>query len=141
MMQTKFGVLLVNLGTPEAPTPQAVKKYLAEFLGDPRVVDTNRLIWLPILYGVILPLRSPRVSKLYKGVWMEEGSPLMVFSRRQQKALAERLPGTPVELAMSYGKPSMEDAVITNAQARNRHLYLSRRQAADRRRPHQLFAS
>ncbi|KAA8726161.1 ferrochelatase [Ewingella americana] len=111
MMQTKFGVLLVNLGTPEAPTPQAVKKYLAEFLGDPRVVDTNRLIWLPILYGVILPLRSPRVSKLYKGVWMEEGSPLMVFSRRQQKALAERLPGTPVELAMSYGKPSMEDAI------------------------------
>ncbi|MGY2926116.1 protoheme ferro-lyase [Ewingella americana] len=58
MMQTKFGVLLVNLGTPEAPTPQAVKKYLAEFLGDPRVVDTNRLIWLPILYGVILPLRG-----------------------------------------------------------------------------------
>ena len=111
MMQTKFGVLLVNLGTPEAPTPQAVRKYLAEFLGDPRVVDTNRLIWLPILYGVILPLRSPRVSKLYKGVWMEEGSPLMVFSRRQQKALAERLPGTPVELAMSYGKPSMEEAI------------------------------
>jgi ferrochelatase len=111
MMQTKFGVLLVNLGTPEAPTPQAVRKYLAEFLGDPRVVDTHRLIWLPILYGVILPLRSPRVSKLYKGVWMEEGSPLMVFSRRQQKALAERLPGTPVELAMSYGKPSMEEAI------------------------------
>ncbi|GBU14204.1 ferrochelatase [Enterobacterales bacterium] len=111
MMQTKFGVLLVNLGTPEAPTPQAVKKYLAEFLSDIRVVDTNRLIWLPILYGVVLPLRSTRVSKLYKAVWMEEGSPLMVFSRRQQKALAERLPGTPVELAMSYGNPSMQDAI------------------------------
>lgn len=111
MMQTKFGVLLVNLGTPEAPTPQAVRKYLAEFLSDIRVVDTNRLIWLPILYGVVLPLRSTRVSKLYKAVWMEEGSPLMVFSRRQQKALAERLPGTPVELAMSYGNPSMQDAI------------------------------
>ncbi len=111
MMQTKFGVLLVNLGTPEAPTPQAVRKYLAEFLSDIRVVDTNRLIWLPILYGVVLPLRSTRVSKLYKAVWMEEGSPLMVFSRRQQKALAERLPGTPVELAMSYGNPSMQDSI------------------------------
>lgn len=111
MMQTKFGVLLVNLGTPEAPTPQAVKKYLAEFLSDIRVVDVNRLIWLPILYGVILPLRSTRVSKLYKSVWMEDGSPLMVFSRRQQKSLAERLPGTPVELAMSYGNPSMQDAI------------------------------
>lgn len=111
MMQTKFGVLLVNLGTPEAPTPQAVRKYLAEFLSDIRVVDTNRLIWWPILYGVVLPLRSTRVSKLYKAVWMEEGSPLMVFSRRQQKALAERLPGTPVELAMSYGNPSMQDAI------------------------------
>ncbi len=111
MMQTKFGVLLVNLGTPEAPTPQAVRKYLAEFLSDIRVVDTNRLIWLPILYGVVLPLRSTRVSKLYKAVWMEEGSPLMVFSRRQQKALAERLPGTPVELAMSYGNPSMQNSI------------------------------
>lgn len=111
MTQTKFGVLLVNLGTPEAPTPQAVKKYLAEFLSDIRVVDTPRLLWWPILNFVILPLRSPRVSKLYKAVWMEEGSPLMVYSRRQQKALAERLPGTPVELAMSYGKPGMKEPI------------------------------
>lgn len=111
MKQTKFGVLLVNLGTPEAPTPKAVKKYLAEFLGDIRVVDTNRLLWWPILYGVILPLRSPRVSKLYQSVWMEEGSPLMVFSRRQQKALAARLPDTPVELAMSYGSPSVKSGI------------------------------
>ena len=111
MTQTKFGVLLVNLGTPEAPTPQAVKKYLAEFLSDIRVVDTPRLLWWPILNLVILPLRSPRVSKLYKAVWMEEGSPLMVYSRRQQKALAERLPGTPVELAMSYGKPGMKEPI------------------------------
>lgn len=110
-MQTKFGVLLVNLGTPEAPTTPAVKRFLAEFLSDIRVVDTNRLIWWPILQGVILPFRSPRVSKLYKSVWMDEGSPLMVYSKRQQKALAERFPDTPVELAMSYGKPSLEDAI------------------------------
>ncbi|KAB7898059.1 ferrochelatase [Rouxiella silvae] len=111
MMQTKFGVLLVNLGTPEAPTTQAVKRFLAEFLSDIRVVDTNRLIWWPILQGVILPFRSPRVAKLYKSVWMDEGSPLMVYSLRQQKALAARFPDTPVELAMSYGKPSLEDGI------------------------------
>ncbi|WAS99914.1 ferrochelatase [Rouxiella chamberiensis] len=111
MMQTKFGVLMVNLGTPEAPTTPAVKRFLAEFLSDIRVVDTNRLLWWPILQGVILPFRSPRVSKLYKSVWMEEGSPLMVYSLRQQKALAARFPDTPVELAMSYGKPSLEEAI------------------------------
>ncbi len=110
-MQTKFGVLLVNLGTPEAPTTAAVKRFLAEFLSDIRVVDTNRLIWWPILQGVILPFRSPRVAKLYKSVWMDEGSPLMVYSLRQQKALAARFPDTPVELAMSYGKPSLEDGI------------------------------
>jgi len=110
-MQTKFGVLMVNLGTPEAPTTPAVKRFLAEFLSDIRVVDTNRLLWWPILQGVILPFRSPRVSKLYKSVWMEEGSPLMVYSLRQQKALAARFPDTPVELAMSYGKPSLEEAI------------------------------
>lgn len=110
-MQTKFGVLLVNLGTPEAPTTAAVKRFLAEFLSDIRVVDTNRLIWWPILQGVILPFRSPRVAKLYKSVWMDEGSPLMVYSLRQQKALAARFPDTPVELAMSYGKPSLQDGI------------------------------
>lgn len=110
-MQTKFGVLLVNLGTPEAPTSKAVKKYLAEFLSDVRVVDVNKLIWWPILNGAILPFRSPRVAKLYQSVWMEEGSPLMVFSRRQQKALAARLPETPVELAMSYGSPNLQSSI------------------------------
>ncbi|MBS0968308.1 ferrochelatase [Chimaeribacter arupi] len=111
MGQEKLGVLMVNLGTPEAPTPQAVKRYLAEFLGDRRVVDTARWLWWPILNGAILPFRSPRVAKLYQSVWMEEGSPLMVFSRRQEKALAARLPGVPVELGMSYGKPSLPDAI------------------------------
>ena len=90
MSQAKTGILLANLGTPEAPTPAAVKRYLRQFLSDTRVVDTPRLLWWPLLRGVILPIRAPRVAKLYQSVWMEEGSPLMVYSRRQEKALAAR---------------------------------------------------
>ncbi|SCC53383.1 ferrochelatase [Kosakonia oryziphila] len=111
MSQAKTGILLANLGTPDAPTPAAVKRYLRQFLSDRRVVDTSRLLWWPLLRGVILPIRSPRVAKLYQSVWMEDGSPLMVYSRRQQQALAARLPGVPVALGMSYGSPSLESAV------------------------------
>lgn len=111
MHQTKTGILLANLGTPDAPMPDAVKRYLRQFLSDKRVVDTPRLLWWPLLRGVILPLRAPRVAKLYQSVWMEEGSPLMVYSRRQQQALAARLPDTPVALGMSYGSPALESAV------------------------------
>ncbi|CRE92636.1 TPA: ferrochelatase [Yersinia enterocolitica] len=111
MKQSKLGVLMVNLGTPDAPTPQAVKRYLAEFLSDSRVVDTSPWLWWPLLRGVILPIRSPRVAKLYQSVWMEEGSPLLVYSRRQQKALAARMPDIPVELGMSYGSPNLPDAI------------------------------
>ncbi|HDZ3142042.1 TPA: ferrochelatase [Klebsiella pneumoniae] len=111
MHQTKTGILLANLGTPDAPTPGAVKRYLRQFLSDKRVVDTSRLLWWPLLRGVILPIRSPRVAKLYQSVWMEEGSPLIVYSRRQQQALAARLPDTPVALGMSYGSPSLASAV------------------------------
>ncbi|CRG49446.1 ferrochelatase [Yersinia wautersii] len=112
-MQSKPGVLMVNLGTPNAPTSKAIKRYLAEFLSDRRVVDTSPLLWWPLLHGVILPLRSPRVAKLYQSVWMEEGSPLLVYSRRQQKALAARMPDIPVELGMSYGSPNLPDAIET----------------------------
>lgn len=87
------------------------RSYLRQFLSDKRVVDTSRLLWWPLLRGVILPIRSPRVAKLYQSVWMEEGSPLMVYSRRQQQALAARLPDTPVALGMSYGSPSLASAV------------------------------
>ncbi|CNK90951.1 ferrochelatase [Yersinia pseudotuberculosis] len=110
-MQSKPGVLIVNLGTPDAPTSKAIKRYLAEFLSDRRVVDTSPLLWWPLLHGVILPLRSPRVAKLYQSVWMEEGSPLLVYSRRQQKALAARMPDIPVELGMSYGSPNLPEAI------------------------------
>ncbi|QTF09468.1 ferrochelatase [Brenneria izadpanahii] len=111
MTQEKYGVLMVNLGTPDAPTPRAVKRYLTEFLSDRRVVDTSRLLWWPLLRGVILPRRAPRVAKLYQSIWMDGGSPLLVISRRQQQALAHRLPGIPVELGMSYGSPSLASAL------------------------------
>lgn len=111
MRQTKTGILLANLGTPDAPTPEAVKRYLRQFLSDQRVVDTSPALWWPLLRGVILPLRAPRVAKLYQSIWMEDGSPLMVYSKAQQLALAQRLPNTPVALGMSYGSPSLESAV------------------------------
>ncbi|MEJ2762689.1 ferrochelatase [Photobacterium sp. MCCC 1A19761] len=102
-----FGVLLVNLGTPDEASPAAVKRFLSEFLHDQRVVDMSRWLWCPILHGAILPIRSPKVAKLYQSVWMDEGSPLLVFSRRQQQKLAAQL-DIPVELGMTYGNPSIE---------------------------------
>lgn len=115
MNKSPFGVLLVNLGTPEAPTPKAVRAYLKEFLSDKRVVDLPRWLWWLILNGVILRIRPGRVAKAYASIWSEEGSPLMCFSKAQQRGLKEALKaqyGTdiPVALAMTYGKPSMEDA-------------------------------
>ncbi len=106
-----MGVLLANLGTPEAPTPAAVKRYLRQFLSDKRVVDAPRLKWWLILRAIVLPLRSPRVAKLYQSVWTDGGSPLMVYSRSQQQKLQALLPDTPVALGMSYGAPSIQSAV------------------------------
>lgn len=110
-----FGVLLANLGTPEAPTPNAVRKYLAEFLWDKRVVDTARPLWWLILHGVILRIRPGPVSRAYASVWTDEGSPLMVNSLRQEKGLQIALSNhfnceIPVALSMTYGEPSMEQA-------------------------------
>ncbi|MCC8372582.1 MULTISPECIES: ferrochelatase [Photorhabdus] len=111
MNNGKFGVLLVNLGTPDKPTTAAIRRYLAEFLSDKRVIDLSRFIWKPILYGFVLPFRSSRVAKLYQKIWTDEGSPLLVHGRRQQKLLAERLADIPVELGMNYGSPSLEQAI------------------------------
>lgn len=112
----RIGVLVVNLGTPDAPTYFAVQRYLAEFLGDRRVINTSRLIWLPLLYGVVLPLRPLRTARNYRKVWMQDGSPLAVYSQRLtrkigallQAAAGERMR---VELAMTYGNPSITDAI------------------------------
>jgi ferrochelatase len=111
-MSKKVGVLLINLGTPEQPTPASVRKFLAEFLSDRRVVDIPKLIWMVILHGVILRIRPAKVAKLYQSIWFDDGSPLMHYSRKQQQALQAALAdqNIPVELAMTYGKPSMTEA-------------------------------
>lgn len=101
------GLLLVNLGTPEAPTPGAVRTYLAEFLGDPRVVEIPRFIWLPILHGLVLRRRPAESAAKYAKVWTAEGSPLMVHTRRQAALLQARLPEAKVAFAMRYGRPSI----------------------------------
>ena len=102
------GVLLVNLGTPEAPEPAAVRKYLAEFLSDPRVVEIPPAIWKPVLYGVVLRTRPAKSAKAYREIWTNEGSPLMAISKRQRDALQDRLGDTVcVGLAMRYGSPSI----------------------------------
>ncbi|CUX96837.1 Ferrochelatase [Candidatus Doolittlea endobia] len=102
---------MVSLGTPETPTPRAVKRYLTKFLSDKRVVNMPRALWLPLLYSVILPRRSLQVAKRYQSIWMDEGSPLLVYSRRQRQALAASLPNVTVELAMNYGRPTLPQAV------------------------------
>ena len=104
-------LLLVNLGTHDAPTAPAVRRYLAEFLADPRVVQIPRLMWLPLLHGVILPLRSRRVAAKYAEVWMPGGSPLSVHTRDLADAIQARLPGIRVAHAMRYGRPALAQAL------------------------------
>jgi ferrochelatase len=101
-----MGILLVNLGTPDAPTPEAVRRYLAEFLADPRVVELPRWLWLPILHGIVLRTRPEKSAKKYAQIWTPEGSPLAVHTRRQAELLQQRL-GTPVRWGMRYGNPPL----------------------------------
>lgn len=100
-------VLAVNLGTPEAPTAPAVRRYLAEFLSDPRVVAIPALFWKPLLYGVILPLRSGRSAEKYAQVWLPGGSPLMVHTRNLAEAMQRLMPSRRVRHAMRYGVPAL----------------------------------
>jgi ferrochelatase len=104
----QIGVLLVNLGTPEAPTTDAVRRYLAEFLSDPRVVEIPRLLWWPILHGIILRTRPRKSAHAYAQVWSEAGSPLAVNTAAQARALQARL-GDVVQVgwAMRYGQPAL----------------------------------
>ncbi|MDP9422972.1 MAG: ferrochelatase [Pseudomonadota bacterium] len=102
------GVLLVNLGTPEAPDPASVRKYLAEFLSDPRVIEIPAPIWKPVLHGVILRTRPAKSAKAYREIWTNEGSPLMAISKRQCDALQDRFgESICVGLAMRYGSASI----------------------------------
>jgi ferrochelatase len=104
-------LLLVNLGTPAAPTAPEVRRYLAEFLGDRRVVSLPRLLWQPLLHGVILPLRGGRSAEKYAQIWLPEGSPLMVYTQRLTDAVQARLPRWKVACAMRYGQPALQPAL------------------------------
>jgi ferrochelatase len=112
----RIGVLLVNLGTPDHPSYFAVQRYLREFLGDRRVINTSRLIWLPLLYGVILPFRPIPTGRKYRRIWLPEGSPLAVYSTRlttkvgavMQARFGDQIR---VELGMTYGNPSIAHAL------------------------------
>ena len=132
----RLGILLINLGTPDAPTASAVRRYLAEFLSDPRVVEIPRVVWKPLLHGVILRIRPAQSAQRYATIWTKDGSPLRVHSLRQKTLLhgylGQRLKalGLPsdhaqVELGMRYGIPSSTtasalDAVFAAARAMRR---------------------
>ncbi|MDX1434310.1 MAG: ferrochelatase [Gammaproteobacteria bacterium] len=110
------GLLLANLGTPDAPTTAAVRRYLREFLSDPRVVELPRWLWLPVLHAVVLRVRPPRTAAAYRGIWTERGSPLLANSRAQAEALQQLLDArcrarVRVALGMRYGNPSIESAL------------------------------
>lgn len=114
----RVGVLLVNLGTPDAPTPNAVRKYLKQFLSDQRVVEIPALIWQPILRGIILNTRPKKSAKSYAKVWTEKGSPLASFTAAQADALASRMgEAADVRYAMRYGNPSVGDQLRAMKQA------------------------
>ena len=107
-----IGVLLTNLGTPDAPDTASVRRYLAEFLSDPRVIEIPKLAWQPILRGIILRVRPAKSAKAYREVWTNEGSPLMAISMRQTAKLSEALgDGVIVEQAMRYGTQSIRGGV------------------------------
>jgi len=113
----RLGVLMVNLGTPKAPETPQVRRYLAEFLSDPRIIELPRWIWNILLHGVILRIRPPRSAKAYREVWSDdEGSPLLSISRRQETALRSELTRrfgehVVVALGMRYGTPSIDSAI------------------------------
>jgi len=112
----KTGVLLVNLGTPDAPTASALRRYLKEFLSDPRVVEIPRLVWMIILHGIILRIRPAKSAKLYQSIWTDEGSPLLAITEKQTNKLKLRLQETygekvVVDFAMRYGNPSVSKAL------------------------------
>lgn len=110
MKKASIGVLLTNIGTPKHCNPEAVQVFLKQFLSDPRVVNLSRLIWLPILYGLILPIRSKQTAKLYQSIWREDGSPLLSFSKKMVDKLQKSVP-FPIEIGMQYSEPSIESAL------------------------------
>ena len=108
----KIGIILSNLGTPDSPTKKDLKKYLNQFLMDKRVIDLPRVFWLPILKLIILNIRPKRSAKLYKAIWTQHGSPLMVFSKKILKKLSEKFnDNITLVMGMRYGSPSIKGAM------------------------------
>jgi len=108
----RWGLLLLNLGTPDGTSVSEVRRYLRQFLGDPRVIDVNPALRSFLLYGIFLPFRAPKSAEAYRAIWTEEGSPLIVHGRALAAKVAARLGGgVPVELAMRYQNPSVADAL------------------------------
>src|SRR6266704_4104249 len=123
----KTAILLINLGTPTAPTPRSVRRYLAQFLSDPRVIEIPRALWRPLLHGVILNVRPEKSARKYAMIWTKDGSPLLVHSLRQRTLLmgylGQRLKelGLPADhaqigLGMRYGRPSIDEAMAKLAE-------------------------
>ena len=106
-----IGVVLINLGTPASPTTRDVRRYLREFLSDPRVIDASALTRALLVNLVVAPFRSPRSARQYQKIWTAEGSPLLIHGRALAQALQDALgPRFAVELAMRYGRPSIDDS-------------------------------
>ena len=127
--QAVTGILLTNLGTPDAPTTSALRRYLGEFLSDPRVVEFPRLLWMLILHGIILNIRPKRSAHAYQQVWTEEGSPLLAISKKQAAAVETAMENSAygpvkVELAMRYGSPSIENALTRLREANAQRLLI-----------------
>ena len=109
-----IGVLLVNLGTPDHPDAASVRRYLAEFLADPRVVEIPRIVWLPILYGLILPFRSSKSATAYKRIWTNRGSPLRTLTQDLSDKLSNVFKDKKnihIEMGMRYGNPPLTSAL------------------------------
>ncbi|MDC0948729.1 ferrochelatase [Gammaproteobacteria bacterium] len=122
-----LGILLVNLGTPDAPTGEALRPYLKQFLSDPRVIDLNKWLWQTILNVIVLNTRPKKSAEAYAGIWTEEGSPLLVETRRVaqklQSRLSKRFPGpVAVEVGMTYGTPSIPKALHALAEKGARRI-------------------
>lgn len=122
----KIGVLLTNLGTPDAPDPKSVKRYLSEFLSDRRVVEIPAIAWQPILRGIILNTRPKKSAHAYGLVWSDEGSPLAAITRRQAQALTDAFgEGVIVDYAMRYGNPAIADRLAALKDAGCEHILIA----------------
>jgi ferrochelatase len=112
----RTGILIANLGTPDAPTPRAVRRFLAEMLSDRRIVELPRAVWLPILHGIVLRVRPKRTAAAYRKIWTEDGSPQLAIARRIERALRSEVAGripefAGLELGMSYRLPRIAEAL------------------------------